>query len=168
MDEINVYAYTTATHSFQHKLIVGHFLVECIKDGELYTYPPVGKDTFESWQDAMPDRATAYLLTRAVNVVKYYLGLTKDVETVKIYIDEIASRPFKNEWPLKWEASGYLTAHGTEVKNREVWEQYNTYIHKLDDVNLVFMTLSNSYEVLMHEQAKKKLSEILKSTSVNS
>ena len=160
MDEINVYAYTSGTHQFKHKHIAGCFLVECIKDGNLYTYPPEGRDTFEIWEDATPQRATAYLLTRAVNIVEYYLNLTEGVKTVMIYLQDCASRPFKNDWPHKWEMSGYVNAHGDPVKDRDLWEQYNTHMHKLDGINIGFTTMPGSYQALMMSQLNKKLKEI--------
>lgn len=164
MDEINVHIYTSGTHQFKHKHIVGHFLVECIKDGNLYTYPPQDKDTFEVWEDATPARVTAYLLTRAVNIVQYYLNLTEDVKTVMVYLQDCGARPFMNKWPEKWEASGYLNAHGVYIKDRELWEQYNTHMHKLDGINIGFTTMPGSYQALMTDQATKKLREIEQQT----
>lgn len=167
MDEVNLYVYTTGKHQFKHKLIVAHYLVECIRDGNLYTYPPEDKDTFECWENSTPERAASYLIARAVGVILYYLGQTKDVKTVQIYLDRSAARPFINGWPLKWEASGYMTAHGTEVKNRDLWEQYNAQIHKLDGVNLAFTTAPNSYESIMLRQAEKELERIEQNTAAN-
>lgn len=160
MDEINVHVYTSGVHNMKHKQIVGHFLVECIKDGNLYTYPPEGKTTMECWENATPARATAYLLTRAVNIVNYYLGITQDVKKITVYMEQIQAAPFINHWPEKWEHSGYLNKGGLQIQDRDVWEQYNTYMHKLDGITIEFTTKPGSFQSLMIQQAQNELKRL--------
>ena len=160
MDEINVHVYTSGVHSMNHKVLVGHFLVECIKDGKLYTYPGENKNTFETWENTTPSRVTAYLLTRAVNIVSYYLTQTEGIEKITVYMDHIQAQPFINHWPEKWESTGYLNKHGHEIKNREVWEQYNTYMHKLDGITIEFTTKPGSFQSLMIQQALNELKRL--------
>lgn len=155
-DQINVYVHTSGVHSFNQE-IAGSYVVEYIKDGIPYTYPPEGKSTMLYAERATPERVTINLLTRAVAVIRQYLDKAKDIKSVTVYLDLIASRAFINNWPKRWEAEGYMSARHIEVKNREAWERYNEYMHKLDDVNICFTTLADSYQTLMIKQAQEEV-----------
>lgn len=155
-DQINVYVHTSGVHSFNQE-IAGSYVVEYIHDGIPYTYPKEGQSTMIYQEKATPERMTINLLTMAVSKIRYFLDHSEGIDCITIYLDHTAARAFINGWPKKWERDNYMTAHGVQIKNQSAWERYNEYMHKLDDVEVYFTTLADSYQALMIIQAQEEV-----------
>ena len=99
-------------------------------------------------------------LTAAIEALKYAVCLKLQALDSEVHVELVSDSAYvinalKNEWLYMWKHNGWKTKSGSEVKNRDLWQQMLTLWHIAENsLNSLKLTHCDGHSgVIMNEMA---------------
>ena len=145
MDRVNIVTITSCKGPAKQKAD-GMLLVEFIHNGEPLTKTKViHKDSITSMEFSLQ------LLANAMYIVNH---ANTDFDSIEVYSDEQSiTSAFNNKWVEKWQQDNWLTAKGTDVKHKDIWNMILELMNQ-SGKRFIFCKEKSSYENWMRNQMR--------------